>query len=202
MNTRNLLLVAAIAVALALTAPAFAGKGQIPQLPEDTIETCICTKAATIDVPGLGTFDAQLRGSISVGSFNVNVATDGTRNLPLNVKGYNERGYVDGLGETTVWLDKSRPVTGSFLREITPGTGFPAVQEMHMHFMMITEGLPGRMFRTLEPVILRSEAVDSFPPPKGTRYEPVTEVVFEDVENPGVLAVRITDVSVKVAGAD
>ncbi|MEM7483512.1 MAG: hypothetical protein AAF481_20320 [Acidobacteriota bacterium] len=203
MRTRNWLLVAAITFSLLVAGVVMAGKSttETPQLPSDQNEACLCNKNANLVIPGMGTFRAQLHGSINVGATNLAVGVDGRQFVPLNVKGYTERGWVDGLGDTHVWLDKSRPTTGSFLREITPGTGFPAVQEIHMHFMMTTDGLPGRMFRTLEPVVLRSEEVNSFPPPKGTSYHTVGDVIFEDVDEPGVEAARIVDVSVKVAGA-
>ena len=59
------------------------------------------------------------------------------------------------------------------------------------------ETAPGRTFRSVNPLVVQSSRVMSFPP-RGVLYRVAEPVDFEDVELPGEVAVRILDGRVTV----
>lgn len=110
--------------------------------------------------------------------------------VPIHIRSLSGKGFVEGVGETRFWLDATRPETGA-IWERTPGTGFPAIQEMRFHFFYTVEAFPGKVFRSLNPAIMRSDNVLAFPPPPETRYRLVEPVDLEDISEPGVVAGQI-----------
>ncbi|MEM7048415.1 MAG: hypothetical protein AAF604_02100 [Acidobacteriota bacterium] len=202
MSKKLLLTLIVVAGALALLSSwASAGKQQLVAgtIEDLSTEPFDCHEACghLIAVADLGTFDAQMTGSLTarVGQ----TYNDGGRGaVTVEILGSSMRGYVEGLGETRLWLDRDRPLDGSFLRENQPGTGFPATQEMYSHLVLQTEALPGRTFRTLNPFSVRSENLDSWPP-SGARFELMGTVEFEDVDT-GEVVVTMSRGSAIVGG--
>lgn len=123
----------------------------------------------------------------------------GQKVVPLKVLSMGGRNFAEGVGETQFWLDPSRPVT-SAIWEKTPGTEFPAIQEMRFHFFYTVEAMPGKVFRSINPSIMRSDNVTSFPPAPGTVYRLVQPVELEDVKNPGVVVGRLISNQVILPG--
>jgi hypothetical protein len=110
--------------------------------------------------------------------------SNGYKTVRLEILSNGGHAFAEGIGATHFWFDSSRPVP-SFIREKTPGTEFPAVQEMRFHFFYEAEAFPGKVFRSVNPAIMRSNHVTAFPPPPGTEYDLVQPVALEDVNNPG-----------------
>jgi hypothetical protein len=118
-------------------------------------------------------------------------SAEGLKTVPFQIVSIGQDGFADGLGATRFSLDASRPVT-SAIWERVPGTDFPAIQEMRFHFFYQIEALPGKVLRSVNPAIMRSESVTAFPPLPGTVYVLVKPVELEDASNPGVILGRIT----------
>lgn len=123
----------------------------------------------------------------------------GQKVVPLKIVSIGGRAFAEGIGETQFWLDASRPVT-SAIWEKSPGTEFPAVQEMRFHIFYTLEAMPGRVFRSINPAILRSENVSAFPPLPGTVYRLVEPVQLEDVKEPGVVVGTLLRNQVTIPG--
>jgi hypothetical protein len=118
------------------------------------------------------------------------ISKSGLKTVPLEIVSIGGRTFAEGIGETRFWLDATRPVP-SAIWEKRPGTEFPAVQEMRFHFFYTLEALPGRVFRSINPAIMRSNNVRAFPPLSGTRYHLVQPVEIEDVSDPGVVVGKV-----------
>lgn len=115
----------------------------------------------------------------------------GLKTVPLRIVAIGGTGHADGLGATRFWLDATRPVT-SAIWEKRAGTEFPAVQEMRFHFFFTMEAMPGKVFRSMNPAVMRGDNVAAFPPPPGTTYQLAKSVELEDISDPGVSIGRIT----------
>jgi hypothetical protein len=152
-------------------------------------------------IQGVHYFEIDGQGSFAVASEESMAAEgeptkrfvdrNGLSTLPIRIFGMSGRGYVEGLGETMYWLDKSRPVGRSMIREKVRGTAFPAVHEMHFHLLLTTEALPGRTFRSINPAVMVNSNATSFPPQVGAQYELKQVVELEDVDDPGPVVIRI-----------
>jgi hypothetical protein len=118
------------------------------------------------------------------------ISRAGLKTVPLQIIAISGRSFAEGLGESHFWLDATRPMQ-SAIWEKTPGTEFPAVQEVRFHFFFTMESKPGKLFRTMNPAIMRSTDVASFPPPPGTVYRLMQKVNIEDVNEPGVVAAQV-----------
>jgi hypothetical protein len=117
--------------------------------------------------------------------------SNGFRTLRLDILSNGGHAFAEGIGATHFWFDSSRPLA-SALWEKSPGTWFPAFQEMRFHFFYTAEAFPGKIFRSVNPAIMRSNNVTAFPPPPGTTYQLVKPVDLEDVNNPGKVIGQIT----------
>jgi hypothetical protein len=146
-----------------------------------------------ITFPGLGKFMPRGIGDAPpivavIGKPYISKA--GLKTVPLRIIANGGHSFAEGLGETHFWLDATRPLT-SAIWERSPGTEFPAIQEMRFHFFYTAEAFPGKIFRSVNPSRMRSENVRAFPPPPGTVYNLVEPVDLEDVSEPGVVVGRI-----------
>jgi hypothetical protein len=128
------------------------------------------------------------------------VDRNGLTTMPVRILGMAGRGYAEGVGETVYWLDKGRPTAGSVVRGKVRGAEFPAVHEMHFHLILTTEALPGRTFRSINPAVMVNNNATAFPPPVGSRYELKNVVELEDVEQPGVVVLRILSNKNQIVG--
>jgi hypothetical protein len=142
---------------------------------------------------GLGTFteeQVEETAPIMVEVGESYRSASGQKVVPFKVLSIGGRAFAEGIGETRFWLDTSRPVT-SAMWEKTPGTEFPAVQEMRFHFFYTLEAMPGKVFRSINPSVMRSNNVRSFPPPPGTIYNLARTVNLEDINEPGVIVGKL-----------
>lgn len=164
-------------------------RGGLP--PPNNVQQCQHGDPVVIALAGLGTFKADLQGSVAARTGETFYDAAGLKTVPLQILGTSSRDFAAGLGEVMVWLDHSRPVPGSLIRQNAVGSDFPATQHMRFHIFIETEALPGKRFRSINPLHVRSGAVDAFPPRVGTRYRLVAPVELEDVDEPGVVAMKV-----------
>ncbi|HEX4964346.1 MAG TPA: hypothetical protein VF173_26240 [Thermoanaerobaculia bacterium] len=146
-----------------------------------------------IVIGSLGTFTEVGTGApsqIMVEVGNQFLAKSGQKTVPLKIVSIGGTGFAEGLGATRFWLDATRPVT-SAIWEKQLGTEFPAIQEMRFHFFYTMEAMPGKVFRSVNPAVMRSDDVRAFPPPPGTVYHLAKAVDLEDASEPGVVIGRI-----------
>lgn len=118
------------------------------------------------------------------------VSREGLKTVPLRIIANGGHSFAEGLGETRFWFDATRPLP-SAVWEKSPGTEFPAIQEMRFHFFFAMESRPGKLYRTINPSIMRSDNVTAFPPPPGTVYRLMRPIELEEVTKPGVVAIRV-----------
>jgi hypothetical protein len=186
----------AIWAAAALTSKPHFDKGALPKA-EAAGETVACDADVAPDklivVPDMGSFkmagvgDAPPIVSVIGKPF---LARDGRKTVPLRIIANGGHSFADGIGETRFWLDATRPLP-SYIQEKVKGTELPAVQEMRFHFFFAMEARPGKLYRTINPSIMRSDNVVAFPPPPGTIYRLMEPINLEDVTEPGVVAARV-----------
>ena len=144
-------------------------------------------------VEGMGTFQEVSTGETSPIMVEVEqhfIAKSGLKTVPMRIVSFGGRAFAEGIGETRFWLDATRPVT-SAIWEKRAGTEFPAIQEMRFHVFYTVEALPGKVLRSINPTVMRSNDVRGFPPPPGTVYKLVRPVELEDVNEPGVVVARL-----------
>jgi hypothetical protein len=156
-------------------------------------------KLVTID--GVGTFQTfSTGGAPVVAEFGEPfLQKSGQKTVPIRIASIDGRGFAEGIGETYFWLDASRPVA-SAIWEKSPGTEFPAVQEMRFHFFYTIEAMPGKIYRSINPAIMRADSLSSFPPPPGTFYRLVKSVDLEEIHHPGVVVGRVLSNELTMGG--
>jgi hypothetical protein len=168
-------------------------------LPSKVGETFFCPEDGlphewhTGGFEGLGTFQEVPAGEPSpiVAKIGQPFLSDGgLKTVPLQILSIGGHGFAEGIGHTHFWLDASRPVR-SAIWEKRAGTEFPAIQEMRFHFFYTLEAMPGKIFRSINPAVMRSDNVRAFPPPPGTVYRLARVVEMEDMSDPGVVVGRI-----------
>jgi hypothetical protein len=176
--------------------------GQKAACPEETLSTSTAKDHDGTDWPhsahdavftGLGTFqEEQVKETdpIMVEFGEPYRTSSGQKVVPFKVLSIGGRAFAEGVGETRFWLDPSRPVI-SAIWEKTPGTEFPAIQEMRFHFFYTVEAMPGKVFRSINPSVMRSDNVRAFPPPPGTIYTLARVVNLEDINEPGVIVGKL-----------
>jgi hypothetical protein len=154
-----------------------------------------------VTITGLGTFQTFSEGgSPVVADFGRPfLAKGGLKTVPVRLASIDGRAFAEGVGETYFWLDASRPVP-SAIWEKKPGTEFPAIQEMRFHFFYTVEAMPGKVYRSVNPAIMRTDNLASFPPPAGTFYRLMKTVDLEEIREPGVLAGQVLSNEVTMGG--
>lgn len=162
-----------------------------PVHPEECFEGCTADKEVTID--GLGTFQTKSTGSSPmIARVGRPFLRNGVKTVPLQLISLDGTAFAEGVGETRFWLDASRPVT-SAVWERVPSTEFPAIQEVRFHFFYTVDAMPDKVYRSMNPAIMRTDNLHSFPPPPGTPYRLVSPVNLEEISQPGVVAGRVVD---------
>lgn len=166
-------------------------------LPQETY-AAICgiksyEEAHLVQINGAGTFQESAVGEANPIIVRVEKQyklKTGQKVVPLRAVALSGEGFAEGIGGTRYWLDPTRPVK-SAIWEKTPGTEFPAIQEMRFHFFYTFEGMPGKVYRSINPARMRSNNVRAFPPPSGTTYRLMEPVELEEVSNPGVVVGKV-----------
>ena len=166
-------------------------------LPQKATVAVICgiksaDEAHLVQIDGAGTFQ-ETSGEASPIVVKIEQPyklKTGQKTVPLSAISISGTGYAEGIGGTRYWLDPTRPVA-SAIWEKTPGTEFPAIQEMRFHFFYTFEAMPGKTFRSINPARMRSNNVRAFPPPSGTTYRLVEPVELEEISAPGVVVGRV-----------
>lgn len=162
-----------------------------PVHPEDCTEGCTADKEVSLE--GLGTFETKSTGSSPlIARVGRPFLSNGLKTVPLQLVSLDGTAFAEGVGETRFWLDASRPVRSAVWEQV-PGTEFPAIQEMRFHFFYTVEALPGKVYRSMNPAIMRTENLHSFPPPAGTHYRLMSPVHLEEISRPGVVVGRVVD---------
>jgi hypothetical protein len=146
-----------------------------------------------VSLEGLGTFETRATSSSPlIARVGRLFMKNGLKTVPLQLINLEGIAFAEGVGDTRFWLDASRPVTSAVWEQV-PGTEFPATQEMRFHFFYRVDVLPGKVFRSMNPAIMRTENLDSFPPPPGTRYRLVSPVLLEEIDRPGVVVGKVLE---------
>lgn len=161
---------------------------------EEQLTSCGAHEEGWVDpkevtISSLGTFQTMSMGGspIVAQAGKAYISKSGLKTVPLRIASINGKAFAEGIGETNFWFDGARPVE-SHVWERKPGTEFPAIQQMRFHFYYTAEALPGKLYRSMNPAIMRSDFVKSWPPPPGTVYRLMNPVSLEDIDQPGVVA--------------
>jgi hypothetical protein len=122
--------------------------------------------------------------------------------VSLLIQEHVSNGVGAGIGAITVVMDPNRVPPQSTLTAITPGTPFPAVQDMYVNiYVTIDNLLRGITLRNKlsnpGPAILRNPTVINFPPSNDV-YQLVEPIQLEDVNNPGPVLATIQTFPVTV----
>ena len=162
-----------------------------PHHPEDCSDGCSSGKIVSLE--DLGTFETRATSSSPlIARVGRPFLKNGLKTVPIQLINVEGIAFADGLGETRFWLDASRPVK-SAVWEKAPGTEFPAIQEMRFHFFYTVDALPGKVYRSMNPAVMRTENLRAFPPPAGTRYRLASPVYLEELGQPGVVVGKVVD---------
>ena len=131
------------------------------------VVTCKGDKSHLFEINRGPRFDVLTRGGIesTVGTTSIDAA--GHEVTTLKVNDVFSMGSVDGLGQVSIGLDKSRQAGPSTLRSNYKGRSFPATQTMNFFPVIVVNN---EVFRSSSPVQVVSSSVESFPPAPGTTY--------------------------------
>lgn len=170
-----------------------------PHHPEECGDDCSTGK--TVFLEDLGTFETRATSSSPlIARVGRPFVKNGLKTVPLQLINVEGIAVAEGVGETRFWLDASRPVR-SAIWEQAPGTEFPATQEMRFHFFYTVDALPGKVYRSMNPAVMRTENLRAFPPPAGTQYRLVSPVNLEEIDRPGVVVGQVVDNEVVIPEA-
>ena len=162
-----------------------------PHHPEECEDGC--SEGKKVFLEGLGTFETRATSSSPlIARVGRPFSKNGLKTVPLQLINLEGIAFAEGVGETRFWLDASRPMTSAVWEQV-PGAEFPAIQEMRFHFFYTVEALPGKVYRSMNPAIMRTENLQSFPPPAGTHYRLVSPVHLEEIGRPGVVVGKVVD---------
>ncbi len=152
-----------------------------------------CDEGKLVSLEGLGTFETRATSSSPlIARVGLPFSKNGLKTVPLELVNLEGIAFAEGVGETRFWLDASRPVRSAVWEQVA-GTEFPAIQEMRFHFFYTVAALQGKVYRSMNPAIMRTENLYSFPPPAGTRYRLVSPVYLEELDRPGVVVGKVLD---------
>lgn len=118
------------------------------------------------------------------------ISNEGLKTVPLRLLANGGHNFAEGLGDTHYWLDASRPIPGA-VWEKKAGTELPAIHETRFHFLYTVEALPGKVFRSKNPAVMRADNVTAWPPPPGTVYRLVRPVDLEELGGNGEVVGRV-----------
>lgn len=171
--------------------------------PHPLFPNCSPTICKTVTIDGLGTFNTGATSSSPVvaEAGDAYISSAGLKTVPLKLASLSGTAFAEGIGETKFWLDASRSVE-SAVWEKSPNTEFPAIQEMRFNFFYTVEAMPGKVYRSVRPAVMRADNLNAFPPPPGTVYRLVRSVELEDVDNPGTSVGRIESNQVVIPQPD
>src|SRR5829696_5689 len=120
-------------------------------LPKSEGQTLLCLDAVEgeptkkVQLAGMGTYQPIGIESSPIVAITGRpfISKSGLKTVPLRIVSNGARSFAEGVGETNFWVDPSRPVM-SAIWEKSPGTEFPAIQEMRFHFFYTVEAMPGK----------------------------------------------------------
>jgi hypothetical protein len=155
-----------------------------------TSVVCACAAdTAEIEVIGMGRFSGSFRGEMGIRTGS-EVRKNGLATLPLNIDKHETKGVMEGLGLVQVSHDSNRKLQDSEIREINPGTGFPATQEMYVNIHVTVGALPKVVLRNQKVGVLKCDTQHSFPP-QNAKYILQEPLDLEDIAYPGRIVARI-----------
>ena len=161
-----------------------------PNITPGTVAACTCdADNAQVEIVGQGTFPATVSGQMVVTTGH-EIQQDGLATIPLAITTHATSGDLGDIGTIAVNHDANRTPPLSRLQELTPGTGFPAMQEMYVNILVTSSAMPGVTLRSVSYGTLRNGSQDSFPP-ANANYVLQAPIDLEDVENPGAVVARI-----------
>lgn len=134
---------------------------------QGTVATCAGDRDHDIFVNNGPVVAAATDGAIQALVGKTSLTSDGRLTAELTVTDTNTSGYVEGVGDLVITIDKSRQSPASSLTANQRGAAFPATQVMRFFPEFI---LNGESFTSTTPVNVVSSSVTSFPPAPGTTY--------------------------------
>ncbi len=157
---------------------------------------CACASDdAVIEIIGKGRTEATFSGIMGA-TTGKQFLNDGIATQQLWVAPHSTDGN-SSFGKISVRHDYERPAPPSLFREMKPGTGFPAIQDMNVNILVTIEALGDIKLRNVKTGTLRSEPIESLPP-KNTKYTLLFPMDLERVDNPGRVVARIVSYTVNV----
>lgn len=140
------------------------------------VVTCKGDKSHLFEVNNGPRFDVLTRGGIesTVGATSIDAA--GHEVTTLHVNDVFSMGSVDGLGQVSIGMDKSRQAGPSTVRSNYKGRTFPATQTMRFFPVIVVNN---EVFKSADAVQVVNSNVESFPPAPGTAYVLTNAVTFK-----------------------
>lgn len=136
---------------------------------------CIGDRSHRLSLNGGPGIDADTRGAIHAVVGKVSETSDGRLTAELTVTDTSTYGYVEGVGQLQITLDKNRPAVPSSLTANQKEAPFPATQTMRFYPQFI---LNDEVFSSDTPVDVVNSNVKSFPPEPGTVYVLTNDVTL------------------------
>lgn len=144
-------------------------------VPVGAVVTCKGDKSHLFEINNGPRFDVLTQGGIESTVGATSVDADGHEVTLLKVNDVFSMGSVDGLGQVSIGLDKTRQAGPSTLRSNYRGRTFPATQTMNFFPVIVVNN---EVFKSADPIQVVSSSVQSFPPAPGTTYVLTNAVSF------------------------
>jgi len=110
----------------------------------------------------------------------------------LRLTGFQGSGEAPGFGTFTWMGDPDRTTELSRVVSNAADGGFPGTSDIYMHMNVTLSWQPGKVFRSMTPIHVRSTKLMSWAPQRQERYRLVSRVQFLDPET-GEIAFTLTD---------
>jgi len=131
------------------------------------------------------------------GSMNLSCVDTGTTQNGLwwwkhISSGFSVTGTEATLGTINVVLDGTRTAPDSYMTSLTVGSTFPASHHVYAYAKATLSAFPGITYRSTTPFHMYNNSINSFGVAGAhTSYTVDSDVDFEDISNPGVVAFTV-----------
>lgn len=189
---RKLGLLGLVGLVAFITAPVLWAQGGSLETCTTVGTNCSCNHNSVVIAMNGNNHTADFSGEMSINCVDAGTDASGLWWWKHSAAGFSVTGTEATLGTINVYLDGSRTQPDSYLRSLTVGNKFPASHHVYAYARATMSSLPGVTYRSTAPFHMYNNSVSSFGVASAhISYTVDTDIDFEDIANPGVVAFTV-----------